>query len=172
MKKTIFTVLAVAGLALGTPFAHAAGSRSGAMPEGLGYFGIYTGWPDAIGAQYTMTGSFGPGSYLRFGAGIPAFFNAFGLDLSGDVLFHVAPLGTAGKLRLGGGLNIGFLNNDNHFTRRSNVFVFPHFAANFSMMFNPHLQGFVEPEVGPLFVSRGYGTTGQVAVKAGLNFTP
>lgn len=159
------TILCAALLLAGAaPFAKAA--------PGTGYFGIYTGWPDAIGGQYTMPGSFGPGSSLRFGIGIPAFYNAFGLDLSGDALFHTAPLGDRGELKLGGGLNIGFLNSGNHFTHDSNVFAYPHFLANFSMKFNPTLEGFVEPEVGPIFVSRGYGTTGEIAVKVGLNFLP
>ena len=168
MKKTIIAGLALAALGFGMPMARAANTPA----PGLGYFGVYTGWPDAIGAQYTLTGTFGRGTYLRFGAGIPAFYQAFGVDLSGDALFDTARFGEQGKLRLGGGLNLGFLDSNNQFTYDSNVFAYPHFLANFSMMFNPHLQGFVEPEVGPLFVSRGYGTTGRVAVKVGLNFTP
>lgn len=172
MKRIMIAVAAAAALGAGMPLAHAADADQPSVLNKAGYFGVYTGWPDAIGGQYTMVGTFGPGSYLRFGVGIPAFYQAFGVDLSGDALFNTARFGPQGKLRLGGGLNIGFLNSDNSFTHDSNTFAYPHFLANFSMMFNPHLQGFVEPEIGPLFVSRGYGTTARVAVKAGLNFTP
>lgn len=172
MKKTIIATATAITVALAIPLAHAAGPKQAGMRPGNGYFGVYTGWPDAIGGQYTMRGSFGPGSYMRLGLGIPAFYNAFGIDLSADALFDTSQLGSRGRLRLGGGVNIGFLNSGNNFTHDSNVFAYPHFLANFSMMFNPHLQGFVEPEIGPLFVSRGYGTTGRVAVKVGLNFTP
>lgn len=143
-----------------------------APPAPADYFGIYTGWPDAIGGQYTTVGTLGPGSSLRLSIGIPAFYNAFGLDLAGDGLFHTAPLGDGGELKLGGGLNIGFLNSDNHFTQNSNVYVYPHFLANFSMKFDRNLQGFVEPQIGPIFVSRGYGTSGEITVKVGLNFLP
>lgn len=163
-------IIVLAGLAAAAPLAFGAGAT--AQRDPAGYFGIYTGWPDAVGGQYTMPGTFGPGSSLRLGVGIPAFYQAFGVDLSGDALFHTAPLGERGELKLGGGLNLGFLNSGNHFTHDSNVFAYPHFLANFSMKFNPRLQGFVEPEIGPLFVSRGYGTTGEVAVKVGLNFLP
>jgi len=156
----------IAGAAV--PLAHAAGS--GPTVYRTGYFGIYTGWPDAIGGQYTIPETFGSGSSLRLGVGIPAFYQAFGVDVSGDALFDTAKLGDRGELKLGGGVNIGYLNSDNSFTHDSNVFAYPHFLANFSMKFNPHLQGFVEPEAGPLFVSRGYGTTGRIAVKVGLNF--
>ena len=172
MKKTLFAIVSVAALELAIPLAHAAGKTGSVPTYRNGYFGVYTGWPDAIGGQYTMKGTFGPSSYLRLGVGIPAFYQAFGIDLSGDALFNTVRFGPQGKLRLGGGLNLGFLSSDNTFTRQSNLFVYPHFLANFSMMFNPHLQGFVEPEIGPVFVSRGYGTTARVAVKVGLNFTP
>lgn len=172
MRKTVFAIVSVAALGLAMPFAHAAGTTGSVPTYRGGYFGVYTGWPDALGGQYTMKGTFGPGSYLRLGVGIPAFYQAFGVDLSGDALFNTVRFSPQGKMRLGGGLNIGFLNTDNSFTRQSNLFVYPHFDANFSMMFNPHLQGFVEPELGPLFVSRGYGTTARLAVKVGLNFTP
>lgn len=165
--KKLATFVAPLLLVAGVPLAKAA-----PPPARAGYFGIYTGWPDAIGGQYTTPGAFGPDSALRLGLGIPAFYNAFGLDFSGDGLFRVAPLGDNGELKLGGGVNIGFLSGDNHFTHASNVFAFPHFLANFSMKFNPRLEGFVEPQVGPIFVSRGYGTTGEVMVKAGLNFVP
>lgn len=169
MKKTIVGLLAAGAVLAVMPVAYAAGTGNDPI-YARGYFGIYTGLPDAIGGQYTLSGTFGPGSSLRLGAGIPAFYNAFGIDLSGDALFDTAALGSQGRLKLGGGLNIGFLNSDNHFTQASNVFAFPHFLANFSMQFNPHLEGFVEPEIGPLFVSRGYGTSGRIAVKVGLNF--
>ncbi len=170
MHRTTIGVLAIAILVATAPLARAAGGKQPVYRPG--YFGIYTGLPDAIGGQYTMRGSFGPGSSLRFGVGIPAFYQAFGLDLSADALFRTTPLGSNGELKLGGGVNVGFLSSDNEFTRQSNIFVYPHFLANFSMMFNRQLQGFVEPEVGPLFVSRGYGTTGRIAVKVGVNFTP
>lgn len=168
MKRTIAMLAAGACLAA-IPIAHAAGAGKDPL-YARGHFGVYTGWPDAIGGQYTLPGTFGAGSSLRLGVGIPAFYNAFGVDLSGDALFDTSTLGQGGKLKLGGGLNVGFLNSDNEFTRGSNVFAYPHFLANFSMHFNPHLEGFVEPEIGPLFVSRGYGTTGRIAVKVGLNF--
>lgn len=170
MKTTSLWLSAAFLLLAAMPSAHAAGNTGSAYKNG--YFGVYTGLPDAIGGQYTLAGTFGPKSWLRLGVGIPAFYNAFGIDLSGDALFDTAPLGQGGKLKLGGGLNIGFLNSDNEFTRSSNVFAYPHFLANFSMHFNPRLEGFVEPEIGPLFVSRGYGTTARVAVKVGLNFLP
>ncbi|MGA7966928.1 MAG: hypothetical protein WCB49_13760 [Gammaproteobacteria bacterium] len=172
MKKIVIAAMAAFALGLGIPLAHAANMQTAGPQTGTGYFGVYTGWPDAIGAQYTLTGTFGSGSYLRFGIGIPAFYQAFGVDLSGDALFDTVRFEDQGKMRLGGGLSIGFLNTDNQFTHNSNIFAYPHFLVNFSMMFNSHLQGFVEPEIGPLFVSRGYGTTGRVAVKVGLNFTP
>ena len=172
MKKTLIAITTAAALGLGMPLAHAAKNENSVPTYKNGYFGVYTGWPDALGGQYTKPGTFGPGSYLRLGVGIPAFYQAFGIDLSGDALFNTVRFGSQGKMRLGGGLNIGFLDSGNTFTHSSNVFAYPHFLANFSMMFNPHLQGFVEPEVGPLFVSHGYGTTARVAVKVGLNFTP
>lgn len=170
MKTTTFCMSAALLLFAAMPSAHAAGDTGPAFKNG--HFGVYTGLPDAIGGQYTIPGTFGAGSSLRLGVGIPAFYQAFGVDLSGDALFDTAPLGKGGKLKLGGGLNIGFLGSDNEFTQGSNVFAYPHFLANFSMHFNPRLEGFVEPEVGPLFVSRGYGTTGRIAVKVGLNFLP
>lgn len=171
MRKMIVGVVAAVAMATLMPLAYAAGTGNDPI-YARGHFGVYTGWPDAIGGQYTLSGTFGPGSWLRLGIGIPAFYNAFGIDLSGDALFETTTLGKEGRLKLGGGLNIGFLNSDNQFTRGSNVFAYPHFLANFSMNFTPHLEGFVEPEIGPLFVSRGYGTTGRIALKVGINFLP
>lgn len=171
IKKALQTSLIVITIIVGS-LSVAYGRAPKSLISDPGAFGVYTGWPDAIGIQYSIFGTFGPQSALRLGVGIPSFYNAFGMDFSGDALFKTDRLGQRGIMKLGGGVNIGYLNHENHFTANSNTFIYPHFLANFSMPLRSGITGFIEPEVGPIFVSQGYGMTAYVALKLGVNFKP
>lgn len=71
-------VLMVAGLMMVLSFASA-----------KAYFGVFTGYPEAIGVQYTMD------SGMRFSLGLPVF-GGFGVAGSADMILGNGPLGVEG----------------------------------------------------------------------------
>lgn len=71
-------VLVIAGLMMALSFASA-----------KSYFGVFTGYPEAIGVQYTMD------SGMRFSVGLPVF-GGFGVAGSADMIMGSGPLGVEG----------------------------------------------------------------------------
>lgn len=53
------------------------------------YFGLFSGYPEAVGIQYTMD------SGMRFSVGLP-FFGGFGVAGSADMIMGSGPLGVEG----------------------------------------------------------------------------
>ncbi|WP_457637273.1 hypothetical protein [Oceanithermus sp.] len=71
-------ILVIAGLVMALSFASA-----------KGYFGVFAGYPETLGAQYTMDNN------MRFSLGLP-FFGGFGVVGSADMILGSGPLGVEG----------------------------------------------------------------------------
>jgi len=88
-------VLMVAGLMMVLSFASA-----------KAYFGVFAGYPEAIGVQYTMD------SNMRFSVGLPVF-GGFGIAGSADMMLGSGPLGVEGmdlNYYYGAGVSAFFVN--------------------------------------------------------------
>lgn len=133
MRKYVIALLAVITLGAGPAFAQS-GSWAGAS----------VGYPFGVGVHYGMEDLFAPNLDLRVGARVD-FIGAFGITLSGDLLYNLDLADDPNvNVYTGGGVNAGFVS-----VLGASVFIVDlHGLFGAEYMFTPQWGAFGEAQLG------------------------